>query len=292
MIELCKAGRASVLLDLVERAPSADAVAGVWEFLSNEGLLKSLLGQPRLDMPLITRLAKRIGPDAVPTLLSATLVIDDAKVRSHFYDLLQSLGDQIGDPVAARIADAPPLIQRELLSLLGKLTALPAGFSPRTFLSSPDPLVRREAVRLLLRSPSERDETIMSALSDTDDRVVFAGLTVAQERCPAAGIRLIRQRVDKGELDSQLRTMGIRIAAQQHNAETLAWFLSFVVFEAHWPRRPKLKPSTPEMLAALSVIAANWRTDPAAETALELAEHSKDAEVRAKISRAHGSTPI
>jgi len=63
------------------------------------------------------------------------------------------------------------------------------------------------------------------------------------------------------------------------------------VTEAHWPRKPKLKPSTPEMLAALSVIAANWRTDPAAETALKLAEQSKDSEVRAKIARARSSTP-
>ena len=193
--------------------------------------------------------------------------------------------------MAARIAAAPPIIQRDLLGLLGKLTTLPADFSPRGFLDSPEPLVRREAVRLLLRSPSERDETIMSALSDPDDRVVFAGLTVAQERCPPAGIQLIKQRVDKGELDSQLRTVGIRIVAQQHNAETLAWFLRFVVIEAHWPRRPKLRPSTPEMLAALSVIAANWRTDPAAETALELAEQSKDPEVRAKIARIRRSTP-
>jgi hypothetical protein len=45
------------------------------------------------------------------------------------------------------------------------------------------------------------------------------------------------------------------------------------------------------MLAALSVIAANWRTDPAAETAIKLAEQSKDSEVRAKIARARGSTP-
>ena len=291
MRDLCKAGRASVLLDFVERAPSAEAVAPVWDFLKAERVLESLLGQPRLDMPLITRLVKRIGPDGVPKLLDAALVLDDAKARSQFYDLLLSLGDQVGEAVAARISDAQPIIQRELLTLLGKLAGLPAGFTPRTFLDNPEPLVRREAVRLLLRSPAERDETIMSALSDPDDRVVFAGLTVAQERCPSAGIKLIRQRVDKGELDSQLRTMGIRIVAQQHSAETLAWFLSFVVTEVHWPRRPKLKPSTPEMLAALSVIAGNWRTDPAAETALDLAEQSRDPEVRAKVARARGSTP-
>ena len=291
MVDLCKAGRAELLLDLVEQAPSADAGAPVWDFLKGERVLESLLEQQRLDFPLIARFVRRIGVSAVPTLLGAALMFDDAKMRTQFYDLLQSLGDQIGPPVIERIAEAPPVIQRELLALLGKLATLPADFSPRAFLDNEDPFVRREAVRLLLRNPAERDETIMSALSDVDDRVVFAGLTVAQERCPLPGIELIKQRVNRGELDSQLRTMGIRIVAQLHNADTLAWFLSYVVIEAHWPRRPRLRPSTPEMLAALSMIAANWRTDPAAETAIKLAERSKDAEVRAKIARSRASTP-
>src|SRR5437763_16982185 len=148
-------------------------------------------------------------------------------------------------------------MQRELLALLGRLPSLPPAFPLRAYLDNDEALVRREAVRLLLRNPADRDETIMGALSDADDRVVFAGLTVAQERCPLPGIELIKQRVNRGELDSQLRTMGIRIVAQLHNADTLAWFLSYVVIEAHWPRRPRLRPSTPEMLAALSMIAAN-----------------------------------
>ncbi|HEY4735387.1 MAG TPA: hypothetical protein VIH53_12675 [Gemmatimonadaceae bacterium] len=291
MVDLCQSGRAEVLLDLVERAPTPQAAAPVWDFLIGEKIFESLLKQARLDIPLITRFVKRIGPIAIPGLLETAVSFDDAKVRAQFYELLLSLGDDIGAAVAERIAGSPPIVQRELLVLVGKLAALPTGFSPRAFLDNDEPLVRREAVRLLLRNPADRDETIMSALSDADDRVVFAGLTVAQERCPPAGIDLIRQRVDRGELDSQLRTMGIRIVAQQHNADTLAWFLHFILTEAHWPRRPKLRPSTPEMLAALSMVASNWRTDPAAETALRLAEQSKDPEVREKVTRARAGTP-
>lgn len=291
MEELCRMGRAEFLLDLVERAPSAEAAAPVWAFLMEQRVLEQLLAQPRLDMPIIRRFVERIGDEAVPTLLNATMAMEDAKTRSQFYDLLQSRGDNIGPAVADRITNAPSTVQRELLALLGRLAGLPPGFSARPFLDNDEPMVRREAVRLLLRNPADRDETIMSALSDADDRVVFAGLSVAQERCPPAGIKLIRQRVDRGELDSQLRTMGIRIAAQHHNAETLEWFLRFVLTEAHWPRRPKLKPSSPEMLAALGMIASNWRTDPAAETALKLAAQSKDAEVRAKVARAVPTTP-
>ena len=285
MSDLCKAGRAEVLLDLVERAPSEDAGAPVWEFLKGKRILDDLLQQPRVDMPLVARFVKRIGIAAAPTLLSAAAVFDDAKIRTQFYDLVQSAGDQVGAAVAERIPDAPPAMQRELLALLGRLGTLPSNFSAINYLASDEPLVRREAVRLMLRNPAERDETIMGALTDTDDRVVFAGLTVAQERCPSAGIELIKQRVARGELDSQLRTMGIRIVAQQRTPETLAWLLSYVVTEAHWPRKPKLRPSTPEMLAALSVIAAFWGNDPAAEPVITLAERSRDPEVRAKVVR-------
>jgi hypothetical protein len=289
MVDLLKAGRTDVLLDLVERAPSAEAAAPVWDFLQNERVLQSLLAQQRVDMPLVSRFVRRIGPDATPMLLTAALAFEDAKTRTQFYDLLQSLGDNIGGAVAQRIPEVPPLLQRELLALVGRLGAFPSDFSARAYLDSEEPLVRREAVRLLFRSPTDRDETIMSALSDPDDRVVFAGLTAAQEKCPPAGIVLIKQRIDRGELDSQLRTMGIRIVAQQRSPETLQWLLGFVLTEAHWVRKPKLRPSNPEMLAALSMIATNWRSHPAAEPAIRLAERSKDPEVRAKIARSRAA---
>lgn len=285
MADLRKLGRVDVLLDLVERAPGAEAAKPVWDFLREGRVLDVLLEQQRVDMPLVTRFVRRVGIEAAPTVLAAALAFDDAKIRSQFYDLLQTFGDPVGEIVAARLPEAAPGVQRELLALIGRLDTMPTGFSPRTFLDVDDPLARREAVRLLLKNPADRDETIMTALSDPDDRVVFAGLTVAQEKCPPAGIELIKQRVNRGELDSQLRTMGIRIVAQQRTPANLAWFLGFVVGEAHWARKPKLRPSSPEMLAALSMIATHWRADPAAETAIKLAEQSRDPEVRAKIAK-------
>jgi hypothetical protein len=195
------------------------------------------------------------------------------------------MGDPIGPEIVRRLPEAPTAVQRELLALLGKLPTMPAGFSTPTYLDSEDPLVRREAVRLLLKNPEDRKEAIVAALADPDDRVVFAGLSVAQEKCPPAGIELIRQRVDRGELDSQLRTMGIRIIAQRRGPHDLEWLLGHVMTETNWARRPKLRPSSPEMLAALSMIATHWRKDPAAQTALKLAEQSKDPEVRAKLIR-------
>ncbi|MEA2705432.1 MAG: hypothetical protein QOH22_220, partial [Gemmatimonadaceae bacterium] len=285
MSSLCKSGRASLLLDLVERAPDADAGAPVWEFLLGERILETLLNQQRVDLPLVGRFARRIGIPAVPPLVAATSAYEDAKIRLQFYDLLESLGDGIGSAVAEGITAAAPVVQRELIALIGRLGTTPPNFSASEYVLSPEPLVRREAVRLLLRDPSARDEAVMAALGDADDRVVFVGLTTAQERCPPGAVELIKYRVDRGELDSQLRTMGIRVAAQQNMPEVVNWLLGFVVSETRWSRRPKLRPSTPEMLAALSMIASVWAEDPAAATAIKLAEQSKDAEVRAKVAR-------
>ncbi len=285
MSALCKSGRASLLLDLVERAPDADAGAPVWEFLLGERILDTLLGQQRVDLQLVGRFARRIGIPAVPSLIAATKAYEDAKIRVQFYDLLESLGDGVGPAVSDGIVEAAPVVQRELIALLGRLGTLPANFSPSAHLVSPEALVRREVLRLLLRDPSARNEAAMAALTDPDDRVVFVGLTAAQEKCPRGAIDLIRQRVDRGELDSQLRTMGIRLVAQQKTPEVLAWLLGFVVSETRWSRRPKLRASTPEMLAALSVIASGWGDDRTVGPAIQLAEQSKDAEVRAKVAR-------
>jgi hypothetical protein len=285
MIGLWKQGRADVLLDLVERAPNADAAAPVWDFLVAERTLDSLLAQERVDLPLVGRFARRIGAPAVPSLIAAAIVYEDNKTRTQFYDLIQSLGEDVGAHISARIGDALPAVQRELLAFLGRL-GTHDGFSAASYLGSPDPLVRREAARLMLRDPATREKTTLTTLADADDRVVFVGLTAAQEKMPAGASELMRRRVDRGELDAQLRTMCIRIIAQQRTPQTLAWLLGHVLAEARWQRRPKLRPSTPEMLAALSMIATGWGNDPAAAMAIALAEHSKDSEVRAKVARA------
>ncbi len=289
MEQMLRAGRIDTLLDLVERAPSPGAAAPIWDFLVEEGAFETLLAQQRLDLQLITRFVRRLGSAAASTLLAATVLIEEAKSRAQFYDLLLTTGGSVGDEIVRHLPAAPPTVQRELLALVAKLPEVPAGFSAHTYLESEEPLVRREAVRLLLRNPADRDETIVAALTDADDRVVFAGLSAAHEKCPPIGISLIKQRVDRGELDSQLRTMGIRIIAQRRTPDALEWLIPHVVTETHWARRPKLRPSSPEMLAALSMIATYWRAHPDAQLALKLAEQSKDPEVRAKLTRTRGA---
>lgn len=283
MAGLCKAGRAAVLLDLVERAPDAQAVAPVWEFLVGARVLDALLEQQRVDLPLVGRFARRMGMAAVPSLIDAGIVYEDAKIRTQFYEVVQSLGDGIGAAVAERIPKAPPIVQRELLAFLGRLDALPPNFSASDYVLNQEALVRREAIRLLLRDNSSRDGAVMTALFDEDDRVVFVGLSAAQEKCPPGAVDLIKHRVGRGELDSQLRTMGIRIVAQQRprrpsSGSSALWWVR------PGGRAARSLPSTRRMLAALGVLTAGWGDDPAAATAISLAAGSREPDVRAKVA--------
>ncbi len=286
MNTLRKTRRYDVLLDLVEKAPSAEAGAPIAEFLKQEQIFAELLSQERVDFALAGRYARRTGASAAIALLDAVSTVEDAKARVPYFELLESLGDEIGPEAASRLPISPPPIQRELLALLGRMPVLPEGFSARPYLRHADPVVRREAVRLLLKDPAARDATILAALADADNRVVFSALAAAQEGCQPTCIELIRKRVDRGDFDAQLRTMGIRIVARLRSAPTLDWLLGFVVAEARWPLRPRLRPATPEMLAALGEVAALWPDDSKAAVALNLARHSKDPEVRSKLDRA------
>lgn len=285
MSALRHARRYETLLDLVEGAPSAEAGAPVAEFLKAQQIFAEVLKQERVDFALAGRFARRTGASAAVALLDAVAGIEDAKARAPYYELLESLGEDIGAEVVSRLPEAPAHLQRELLAVLGRLHVLPDGFSARPYLRHSEAVVRREAVRMLLRDPAAKDATILSALGDADNRVVFAGLAAAQEGCPPTCLDLIRRRVDKGDFDAQLRTMGIRIIARQRTAVTLQWLLWFVVTEARWPLRPRLKPATPEMLAALGEIAALWPDEKQAAVALSLARQSKDPEVRGKLDR-------
>ena len=121
-----------------------------------------------------------MGVSSVPLLIDAGIVYEDAKIRTQFYDLVHSLGDGIGTAVAERIPKAPPIIQRELLAFLGRVGTMPSNFSAQDYVLSPEALVRREAIKLLLRDSFGRDSAVMTALSDQDLRVAFIGLAAAQ----------------------------------------------------------------------------------------------------------------
>lgn len=273
------------LLDILDQAPAGSPADGVWRQIEQSGALRLVLEEERIDFALAARVVKRMRLAAVTPLLDALELSDDgSKVRERLLDLLVSIGDDVGQGIARRLPMAAAPLQRDLLSTLGRLSRLPADLNVAPYASHPEPMVRREAVRLLLKQDATRDETIVAAVADPDDRTAFLALTAAQERCPAEAAPVIMRRVDTGELDPSLRALAVRAVAGRREPASIPWMLALVGRRTKWLRRLKLADKSPEMLTALGALAAFWKENPETAPVLSLAMKSTDAEIRQAIT--------
>ncbi len=283
----------TALLDLVDGAPDPAVASQVWQEIEDRDVLRTVLEDERVDYVLAARLVKRMRMAAIMPLLDAVESHDEGKARDRLMDLLVSIGADVGPYIATRMRTAPAALQRDLLVALGRLDRLPAGMDPGAYLTHPEPIVRREAVRLFLKVPETREQTMLAALSDPDDRTVFQALSAAQDGCSDEGAAIIRQRVDDDELDASLRALGIRtVGGSRRDEATREWLLRRVVGRTKWLRRKKLLHSTPEMLAAVSALAAFWADDQEAGDAVNMARRSRDAEVRQAVAQPRVTGPM
>ena len=291
-------GSVGRILELIDGAPDRAPVDAVLKRLADDGALRRYLAGERFDFSVVERFVRLVGVGTVPVLLEAAEGATDAKTRERLYELVAKVGAAAVSPTAKRLADASQgggraLAQRELLVLLGKLMTpempLPLEIDLRRFLRHDDAHVRREAVRLLLRSP-KRDEALLAGLNDADGRIVYLALTAAVERCTREGISVIRGRVERAELDAPLRALGIRAVATLRTPDTLRWLIDRASARSTLLRRRRLLPVTPEMLAALTAICTSWRQDLDAAEIIALAAKSKLSEIRNAL-KGQASTP-
>lgn len=290
-------GGAARLVELLDGAPDEATVAAVLQRIGADGTIQRLLKGERIDFGVVERLVRLVGIGIVPVLLEAAEEATDVKARERLYDFVANSGQKAISATARRLTEATQgggraTVQRELIALLGRLltaeTPLPAEIDLRRFLKNEDAAVRREAVKLLLRS-AKRDEAMLAALTDADSRIVYLALTAANERCPREGISLIRGRVERGELDAALRALGIRAVAMLKTPDTLRWLIDRATVRSALFRRRRLLPPTPEALAAITAICTGWRQDPEAQEVIALASRSRIPEVR---TAAKGQPPL
>ncbi len=268
------------LFDILDQAPEGSPTEGVWRQIEQSDTLGTALAEDRVDFALVERMVKRMKLAAVSPLLDALETLEEEKQTERLLNLLVSIGDDVGSYIGRRLPTAPAAVQRDYLSTLGRLTRLPADLDLTAYATHREAIVRREAVRLLLRQDGMREATIVRAVADPDDRTAFLALTAALERCPAAAVPVIMKRVDHGELDSALRVLGIRVVAGRRDAATVPWLLARVQRHTRWFKRLTLREKSPEMLAALGSLAAFWKEHPETRNALTMAAKSRDADIR------------
>jgi hypothetical protein len=280
--EMLARGEGALLLDLLRDAsPDNPAAQAIGSHIASPVRVREVLAREPLDVPLLEWLAAQLGSIAAAPMLDALAAAERRATRWKLLTLLEGMGAGIAPDIIARLHGAPWYVQRNLLLLLAKLPVLVEGFSPTPYVRHSDPRVRREAVRMLFRVPGGRAHALRAALADGDAGVLQLGLAAAMEDCPPTLIPIIARHATNVTMEPHMRALALRVlgtTASRHALETL---LQVTVPGRTLMGRPRLAPRSPELLTALSALAARWRDEPRAAAALALAGRSGDAEVRA-----------
>lgn len=308
--------RLETLLSLLDAAPEPDFAASVWAYLDSRDILWTALNEARIDFDVLERIARRKRLSAADPILDVAERSRDARTRERLVETLQVLGNEIGPVIARRMESARADLRRDLFLFLGKLKSIPAGIDASRFLLHQDGAMRRETIRLMLKFVETRDQAIIAALTETDERSVFLGLSAAHEGgCSPRALTLVRERIEAGDLDSALVTLAIRVLAEADRGaapvlsgrgrtsgmmrafqvkeplsgaaaanKTMTWLVGKVARKSRFLRRWQLRPKSPEMLASLAALAAYWNTEPHVQEILGLARSSGDSDLKKAIA--------
>jgi hypothetical protein len=303
------------MLDMLDKAPDMEFAESVWLQLDSRDILWAALSEAKLDFAVLERLVRRKRISAIDPILDVAEKSKDSRTREKLLDMLLELGDDVGPHIVKRLDAARPDLRRDLFLLLGKLKDIPEGFDASRYLLHTDAGVRREAVRLLLKFVETREQAIVSAVTDTDERALFYGMQAAYEGgCPPRAVEIVRKRIEAGELESSLMTLAIRILAAADSGvgpmlqgkgrtsqmmravtadanpaataaaskKTMDWLISKTARQSRFLRKWELLPKSPEMLAALGALVAYWHHDPTVQEIVTVAikATTTDAEIR------------
>jgi len=280
--QMLEDGQAMGLLQLLD-GPQAlpDMVDEIWAHLATPQSVRQLLMNEPRDTEVVERLVARMGADAAEALLDALEIADSRTSRRRLLTRLGKLGTDIGQAVVDRLAGSPWFVQRNLLALMGSMPSWPRNFSPATYAANPDPRVRREALKLMLRLPDSRDEAIGATFADEDEQVIRLGLTAAVEGCPAPAVPRLMTMLRAHANDPELRALGIRVLGTVRTPATRDWLVDHALTKKKLFRGRRLMPRSPEILAIVAALARGWREDKVAAEVLRQAQSSGDPQIRA-----------
>ena len=238
-----------------------------------------LLSTDPIDMDTLSQLIPAAGLEAVDPLLDTLASSKERKVRAKILELLIRYGDAIGAEVVSRIPGAPWYVQRNLLHLLGQLPQLPSEFSADICMGHPDPRVRHEGLKLLLRDPVAREGAIVLAVRSADQPTLRLGLVAASETRPPEAAEIIMTRVASRKLPDDLRAIGVRAIGGVEEEAVFELLADLCVGKRRWLWW-RLAPKSASMLEALTSVAIHWRYHPKASRILKRGSKHADKQIR------------
>jgi hypothetical protein len=286
---LIQRGDAGALVDLLRQGPPESEFAlALRQRVVTPERLRALLEAGQTEPERLEWIVGQLGMAAADPLLDALATASARATRRRLLELLGQLGAALEPAVMARLPDAPWYFQRNLLILLDRLTVRPDAGALAPYATHGDARVRREAVRVLIKSPAERERTITSALGDDDDQVVRLALGAALEECPATAVPLIIARLTQRTLDVELEVLAIRVVASVRSPAALDCLLDCASSSGGWFGMRRLAARSPRLIAALTGLATHWPAEPRAVKLLARAARHADPAIRAAVAAWHG----
>jgi hypothetical protein len=279
-------GQIAELLDVLDAAPDPRSVIAreLWARIADRDPLRVLLSAQRIEHGVIRRLVARVGAEAAVPILDAIEICPEGTRLERLLSFLVQVGPPAAPIIAVRLGKVSPALTRELLTCLAKIAPPVPPPEVRLCRDHDDPIVRREAVKMLLAYTATRESALLASVNDPDERVAYIGVAAASQSCPADAAMVIRQRIERGELaDGAVRTAAVRAIASRRDDEALTWLLDRILVIGGLLRRTRLAPASPEVIATLGVLASTWPEDPRAAVAIALAKQSSSAAVRAAV---------
>jgi len=277
-------GRLVALLDLLDAArPGSRVAAAIWERAATPETVRRTLSAPAPDFATLDRLLTRVGLPAAEPMLDALAEAEVRATRRQLLDRLALLREGLGAVILPRLGDSRWYVVRNLLGLLEEVPQLPEGFSPAPFAKHADARVRRQALKLQLRIPADREGALLAALGEDDEQIARIALAAAQQDCPPAAVPLLVTRAMGGSRgwSVELRVLAIRLLGRTGAPAAYDALLRLCEGGRSLLGRAKLPPKSAELLAGLAALAVGWNQDARAAAVLARATRSLDAEIRA-----------
>lgn len=246
----------------------------------------TFLASERANAEVIALVADWAGPvAAAEPLLHALEASDNAATRRRLLSTLETLGGAIAPLLIVRLTGRPWYVRRNMLVLLGALDEQPVGFSASPYLTDADPRVRREAVKIAVREPADRDAALAAGLTDTSELVIVAALAGLRDRIPEPLVPVVMAIAEREDLARETRAMAVRAAARHGGDQICEWLVRQAV-RRRWFLPLKLAARTEALPVIVSVLRDGWPEMPEVRRILALAARSSEAEIRTAAGRA------
>ena len=271
-------GRIPDLIDMLEKSPrQSRATEAVRRRVVAPEPLKIALNAVPLDLMLVDRIAGALGAEAAEPMLQVLADSESRQVRSAIIARLVRMPDEVRPLLSKRLGDERWYVVRNMLCIAADLPGGPGDLDAAPFAQHADARVRREALRVLFRHPTERTRALCRALADPDEKVKRLAVSALSEGgVPDAAVPLLAAIATDHEADEELRVATVRSLAGGRSGMALDTLLKLSeVRRRSIMDRFSAQGTSPVLLAAVQSLAA-FRNYARAKSRLEAVAHSRD----------------